>query len=155
METMAILLCSLLLGLPLVAGEDGGSRASGAFDVTVTPLPAEEKDGKAGIPRFAIAKRYHGDLEATADAEMLVSGSPSSGAYVAIENVRGALAGRKGTFALQHSGTADRGAQSLSITVVPDSGTGDLKGLSGRMSIRIEKDGKHFYELRYSIGPHP
>ena len=154
MKSIAILLFSLLFGLPLVAGE-GGARASGAFDVTLTPLPADERDGKPAIPRLAIAKRYHGDLDATADAEMLVSGSASSGAYVAIENVRGTLSGKNGTFALQHSGTADRGTQSLSITVVPDSGTGDLKGLSGRMSIRIEKDGRHFYELEYSLGPRP
>ena len=152
MKPIAILLFSLLFGLPLAAGE-GGPRASGSFDVTVTPVPADEKDREAAIPRFAIRKRYHGDLEATADAEMLVSGSPTSGAYVAIENVSGALAGKNGTFALQHSGTADQGAQSLSIAVVPGSGTGDLKGLSGRMAIRIEKDGRHFYEFDYSIGP--
>ena len=156
MDAIPILVFSLLLGLPFAAGEGGSGRAAGAFDVTLTPLPAEGKDGNPAIPRFAIEKHYHGDLDATASAEMLTSGSgQSSGAYVAIENVRGTLSGRKGSFALQHSGTVDRGTQSLSISVVPGSGTGELSGLSGRMSIRIEKDGKHFYELEYSIAPRP
>ena len=69
-----------------------------------------------------------------------------------MERVTGTLGGKKGTFALQHNGIMNRGTPSLTISVVPDSGTGDLIGLSGKMTIKI-KDGKHFYEFEYSLLP--
>lgn len=97
-------------------------------------------------------KEFHGDLEATSRGEMLSAGSsvPGSAGYVAIEQVTGALHGLTGTFVLQHSGTMTRGAPRLEVTVVPDSGTGELAGLSGAMTIDIN-EGKHRYELEYSI----
>jgi hypothetical protein len=94
----------------------------------------------------------HGDLEATSKGQMLTAGTPAKGSagYVAIERVSGTLHGRTGTFILQHSGTMTRGALQLSITVVPDSGTGQLTGLTGKMDIQIT-DGKHSYDVAYTL----
>lgn len=135
--------------------EDGRmqSHASGAFDVKLTPEAADEKSGGV-IGRMSLQKRFHGDLEATSTGQMLSSGSAQgSGAYVAIELVTGTLRGRKGTFVLQHSGTMTKSVPKLTVVVVPDSGTGELAGLSGSMTIKIE-GGKHFYELEYTL-PEP
>ena len=123
-------------------------RAVGTFEVDVKPLSSgDETPG-----RFSLEKRFRGALEGTSRGEMLTAGTGVRGSagYVAIEKVDGKLNGRAGTFALQHSGTMTRGAPHLTITVVPDSGTGELTGLSGRMSIVIE-DGKHSYELEYTL----
>ena len=103
--------------------------------------------------RRSIDKRYHGDLDATGVGQMLSAGTPVQGSagYVAIERVSGRLHGRTGTFALQHNGTMTRGAPELSVTVVPDSGTGQLSGLTGTMRIIIA-GGKHSYEFDYMLG---
>ena len=76
-----------------------------------------------------------------------------SAGYVAMERVTGTLHGRSGAFTLQHSGTMTRGAQQLSVTVVPDSGTEELAGLAGKMTIDIV-DGKHFYSFDYTLAEH-
>lgn len=125
--------------------------ARGTFDVTLTPAPADSAAG-TGIGRMTIAKTFHGDLSGTSVGEMLASMSPVQGSagYVAFERVSGTLAGRKGSFVLQHSGRMSRGAQELTIEVVPDSGTGELAGLAGTMTIRIT-DGRHDYELDYTL----
>jgi LDH2 family malate/lactate/ureidoglycolate dehydrogenase len=101
---------------------------------------------------MSLDKQFHGDLDATSKGEMLTAGSAVKGsaAYVAIERVTGKLHGKNGSFALQHTGTMNRGAPSLVITVAPDSGTGDLEGLSGTMSIEIV-NGKHSYVLDYEL----
>jgi len=127
-------------------------HAAGAFDVTVTPLPAEVGIGDEGIGRMALAKRFHGDLQASALGQMLATRTPTPGsaAYVALDRVTGALHGRAGSFSLQHSGTMDRGTPTLDILIVPDSGTEQLEGISGRLRIRIE-EGRHFYELDYEL----
>jgi hypothetical protein len=124
-------------------------RASGAFEVKLTPQPALENPT---VGRLSIDKRFHGDLEATSKGEMLTAGTdvPGSAGYVAIERVTGTLHGRGGSFALQHSGTLTRGAPQLTIAVVPDSGTGELAGLAGKMAITIT-DGKHSYDLEYTL----
>ena len=124
------------------------TRASGTFEVKVTP----QTPGDSGIGRMLIDKQFQGDLKGTSKVEMLAVGTAVEGSagYVAMEQVNGTLNGRTGTFALQHSGTMTRGAPQLNVTVVPDSGTGELKGLSGRMSIVIA-DGKHSYEFEYTI----
>ena len=130
-------------------------HAAGPFEVKLTPqAPADKAD--AGIGRMTIDKQLHGDLEATSKGEMLsaMSDVKGSGAYVAIERVTGALQGRSGSFVLQHTGTMNRGAPQLSITVVPDSGTGQLAGLQGRMQITIA-DGKHSYDFEYSLPEAP
>jgi len=105
---------------------------------------------------MSIDKQFQGDLEATSQGEMLTAGTAVQGSagYVAIERVSGTLHGRRGTFILQHSGTMTRGAPQLAVTVVPDSGTGELAGLSGRMTITIA-DGKHSYELEYALAETP
>ncbi len=127
-------------------------RATGAFEVKLEPQSAEEKAGAAAIGRLSIAKQFHGDLEASSSGQMLAASTatPGSAGYVALEHVTGTLQGRSGTFVLQHSGTMTRGAPQLSVTVVPDSGTGQLSGLAGKMTIRIT-EGKHFYEFEYTL----
>ena len=129
------------------------TRASGTFDVKMTPVASEE--GSA-VGRFSIDKQFHGDLDGTSKGEMLAVSTtvPGSAGYVAMEQVTGKLNGRSGTFTLQHSATMTRGAPQLSVTVVPDSGTGELVGISGKLDIKIT-EGKHFYEFDYSIAPAP
>lgn len=130
-------------------------HASGSFDVRLDAAPLTTSTEHSSLGRFTIDKRFHGDLEATSRGEMLSATTETQGSagYVAIELVRGVLGGREGTFVLQHSGTMTRGTSTLAVSVVPDSATGQLAGLSGRMTIRI--DGKqHFYEFAYAIeGP--
>lgn len=128
------------------------THASGEFEVKMTPQGAEDKSANAVIGRYSLDKKFHGDLEGTSRGEMLAVGTAVEGSagYVAMEQVTGTLNKRSGTFALQHTGTMTRGAPQLSVTVVPDSGTGQLKGLAGRMTIKIE-GGKHFYDFEYTI----
>ena len=127
-------------------------RAAGTFDVKLSPQSLADTQADPQLGRLAIDKQWQGDLQGTSKGEMLAARTAieSSAGYVAIERVSATLHGKKGTFVLQHSGTMNRGEQHLEITVVPDSGTGELKGLKGTMSIRIE-GGKHFYELIYSL----
>jgi hypothetical protein len=123
------------------------TRATGEFEVKMAPLATE-----APVGRMSLDKVFRGDLEATGRGEMLaaMTGTEGSAGYVAIERVTGTLAGRTGTFVLQHSGIMNRGAPSLVITVVPDSGTGGLEGLAGTMNIIIA-GGKHSYEFDYTL----
>jgi hypothetical protein len=124
--------------------------ARGTFEVKTTPrVPDGEPEA---LGRMSLDKVYRGDLEGTGRGEMLtVMGSVAgSAAYVAVEVVRGTLAARRGAFALQHRGVMTRGAPDLTVTVVPDSGTEGLAGISGRLGIEI-RDGKHFYELDYEL----
>jgi hypothetical protein len=131
-------------------------RAAGAFDVKLTPQAADGHADAVTLGRMTIDKQFHGDLEGGSKGQMLTAMSAVKGSagYVAIEKVSGKLKGRTGSFALQHSGTMTRGAPELTITVVPDSGTDQLAGLAGRMTIRIE-DGKHFYDLEYTLAETP
>ena len=130
------------------------SHAKGTFDVTITPQPAEDGVGDASIGRLGLFKQLHGDMEGTARGQMLAVRTPVDGSagYVAMDHVEVTLDGRKGTFALQHSGTMDHGAMRLDIHVVPDSGTGELVGITGQFDITIT-DGKHFYEFDYTLPP--
>jgi hypothetical protein len=130
--------------------------ARGTFEVKMSPLTLDDKAADATLGRMSLDKQFHGDLEATSKGEMLTAMTSVQGSagYVAIERVSGTLGGRTGTFALQHSGTMNRGEPQLSITVVPDSGTGQLAGLAGRMTINIA-DGKHSYEFEYTLGEKP
>ena len=131
-------------------------RASGTFDVRLTPRTSKETDGGDNLVKMSIDKQFHGDLTATSKGEMLADnmGDKGSGGYVAMERVSGTLRGRRGTFVLQHSGTITRGAAHLSITVVPESGTGQLVGLEGKMMIKVV-GGKHFYEFEYTLPETP
>ena len=136
-------------------GQKGPAMAkhsSGEFDVKIVPQK-DEGIGDPTIGRMSVSKVYRGDLDGVGLAQMLTGMSEAvkdSGTYVAIERVRGTLQGRKGSFAVWHSGTMTRGEQALTITVIPDSGTGELAGITGTMTIDI-RDGKHFYGLDYSL----
>jgi hypothetical protein len=130
------------------------NHASGAFDVKITPQSLAEAGADSGLGRMSLDKQFHGELEATSVGEMLTAMSSSvqgSGAYVAVEHVTGTLNGRRGSFALQHTGVMNRGVPQLIITVVPDSGTDALTGLTGKLNIRIEPGGKHFYDFDYEL----
>ena len=125
-------------------------HASGTFEVKLTPQPADS--GAPAVGRMSIDKQFHGDLEATSKGQMLaaVTSVKGSAGYVAIEQVTGSLRGRSGTFVLQHSGTMTRGTPQQIVSVVPDSGTGELVGLTGTMTITIA-DGKHSYDFEYTL----
>jgi hypothetical protein len=136
-----------------ITEKGGAMQASGPFDVKLVPQPADEKNNDPLMSRMAIDKHYHGELEATGTGQMLTAGDYKSGSagYVAMEKVSGTLQGRSGTFMLQHSGTLNKGAQQLSITIVPGTGTGQLTGIAGKMDVKIKEGGKHFYELEYTL----
>ncbi len=135
------------------AGKDSvvTTHAKGTFEVRVLPETEDKYEGST-LGRYSLDKQYHGDLESTSKGEMLTAGTAVKGSagYVAIERVSGTLKGRKGTFVLQHTGTMSHGAFQLSVSVVPDSGTDQLTGLTGTMNIIIA-DGKHSYDFEYAI----
>ena len=145
---------ALFLGLaPLILAQQKDTsmtyHAMGMFTVDVhplTPAPAE------GLSRFSIDKQIHGDLEATSKGEMFSGGDPKQGVagYVAIEVVTGTLKGKKGSFALQHAATMDQAGPKMSVIIVPGSGTGELKGISGTFDIKITH-GQHSYDLEYTL----
>src|SRR5437868_14028831 len=129
-------------------------HAAGPFDVKLTPQQPDSDVAKAAnLGRMTIDKQFHGDLNATSKGEMIAAQTEVKGSagYVAIERVTGTLKGHGGSFALQHSATMSRGVPDLSIIVVPDSGTSELKGITGKMDIIIAPDGKHSYTFDYSI----
>jgi hypothetical protein len=126
--------------------------AKGEFVVKLLPLAVEGQPDASKLGRMSIDKTISGDLVATTSGQMLSAMTEVKGSagYVAIERVQGTLHGKPGTFVLQHTGTMNRGAPSLSVTVVPDSGTGELVGLVGDFKI-IMADGKHSYEFNYTL----
>ena len=131
------------------------NHATGTFEVKTNPQKPDNKEAEsANIGRMSLDKRFQGDLEATSKGEMLFCGTAveGSGGYVAIERVSGTLRGRSGTFVLQHIGTMTGGVPQLNVSVLPDSGTSQLAGLTGAMTIKIE-NGKHFYEFEYTLPP--
>lgn len=128
--------------------------ARGTFEVEVAPLePNRETDGVT-YTRMSIEKQWHGEIEGTSSGQMMTAGTQVEGkmsaGYVAIERVVGTLSGRTGSFVLQHTATMDRDEQRLSISVVPDSGSGELSGIAGDRKIEIS-DGTHFYTFDYSL----
>jgi Protein of unknown function (DUF3224) len=127
-------------------------RVSGSFDVKVGPLEPYNKDDKA-VGRYSLDKQFHGALEGRSQGEMLAfgTGAPgTSGGYVAIEKFTGKLEGRSGSFVLQHNTTMTKGKPDMNIFVVPDSGTGELAGINGKMQITNEA-GKHSYVFDYTL----
>ena len=129
-------------------------RASGPFDVKITPQDDKSEDPL--LARMTLDKQYHGDLQGTGQGQMLTAGTEvkGSGAYVAIEKFTGTLHGKTGSFVLQHSGTMTQNTPQLIIDVVPDSGTGDLKSIAGKMTITIAEGGKHSYDFEYTLQEH-
>jgi hypothetical protein len=129
------------------------ARATGTFDVKITPQASDLAPEGPNLGRMSVEKQYYGDLIGVAKAEMLTAAGlavKESASYSAMERVTGTLHGKKGSFALQHTGIMDRGKPSLVITVVPDSATGDLTGLTGKMDIIIEGK-QHSYVFEYEI----
>jgi hypothetical protein len=137
---------------PARKGTIPGMHARGTFEVNIIPQPPEEKAEGLTLGRMLFDKHFHGDLEAESKGQMLTGMTEvkGSGAYVAMERVSGVLHGRRGSFLLYHVGTMNRGAPELSVTVVPDSGTGDLSGISGTLEI-IVAAGKHSYDFAYTF----
>lgn len=158
MKSRAILLAAALAATFTSAAGTGPSQgvsrtASGSFDVQAAPLDEKPFADGISLGRYSLAKQYHGDLDAEAEGEMLTATTPieTSAGYVAMERVDGTLDGRRGTFVLQHLGVmSQQEGQNLSITVVPDSGTGELTGLAGTLHVRITEEG-HFYDFEYTL----
>ncbi len=132
------------------------THGKGTFDVKITPQTPDGKFEDATMGRMTIDKQFRGDLEATSKGQMLTAMTEIKGSagYVAVERVAGTLGGRSGSFVLQHSATMTRGVPQLSVTVVPDSGTGQLVGLTGKMDIIINA-GKHSYDFEYTLPTTP
>jgi hypothetical protein len=157
LRTLAITAICLILSISTSAQTTKGTArmtlASGPFEVKMNPQSDDKGDGST-MGRMSLDKQYHGDLEATAKGEMLYASSvgvQGSGTYVAVERVTGKLHGHSGSFALAHKGTMAGGKQQMDITIVPDSGSGELVGIAGAMKIIITADGKHSYEIEYKM----
>ena len=154
MKPLAALISILLTMAPDIQAQKEAvvtHHARGTFDVKIVPQPAD--DPSAGpFSRLYLDKQFHGDLDATSKGQMLAAGTAVEGsaAYVALEVVTGTLAGRRGSFVLQHTGTMNKGEPSLTVSVVPDSGTDQLTGLVGKMAIIIEGK-KHSYDFEYTL----
>lgn len=129
---------------------DMANHATGTFEVKLTPQNDNSEDKSLG--RMTVEKQWHGEVEGMSNGQMLTGGDVKTGSagYVAMEKFTGSVKGRKGSFILQHSATMTRGKGNLAITIVPDSGTEELKGITGKLTIKIE-GGKHFYDLEYSL----
>ena len=127
-------------------------EAKGTFEVKLGPLETYNQAADANIGRMSIDKTFAGDLSGTSQGEMISGGSPADGSagYVAMERVTGPLEGRSGSFLLQHSATMTPTSQESTITVVPGSGTGELAGITGAMSIEVE-EGQHLYDFDYTL----
>ncbi|MEO8703606.1 MAG: DUF3224 domain-containing protein [Kofleriaceae bacterium] len=127
-------------------------QAKGSFEIQMTPEPPYFEGDGISLGRVAFTKQFAGDLAGTSDVQMIGARTAVAGSagYVAIERVIATLGGRTGTFVLQHSGRMKAGSQTLTITVVPDSGTGELAGLDGTLVIAIV-EGKHFYTFDYTL----
>jgi hypothetical protein len=132
--------------------ENMATHARGTFEVKLHPQPPDDKAEGSTLGRLTIDKQFHGDLEATAKGQMLTATADVKGSagYVAIERITGTLHGRSGSFVLQHSGIMASGTAQQTVTVVPDSGTGRLVGLAGKMTGKIA-DGKHSYDFEYTL----
>ena len=162
LRTLTVTAACLILGIGISAqtAKKGTARmtldvtlASGTFEVKINPQSEDKGDGST-MGRMSLDKQYHGDLEAAAKGEMLYASATEvqgSGSYVAVERVTGKLHGKSGSFALAHKGSMSGGKQHMDITVVPDSGSGELAGITGAMKIIITADGKHSYELAYTL----
>lgn len=130
------------------------NNAAGAFDVKTIPQKTDNKEAEdAKLGRMSLDKQFHGELEAISKGEMIYAGTDVEGSavYVALERVTGSLGGKKGSFVLYHTGVMTRGVSNLNVSVLPDSGTGELIGLKGTMTIKIEEGGKHFYGFSYTL----
>jgi hypothetical protein len=161
-KTLVIVLGLTLAGLAISVRADAGASESiqkevtmtarGTFEVKMTPQPQDDSAG-GGFDRLFGYKQFQGQLDGTSKSQMLATMTKveGSGAYVALELVTGKLNGRRGSFVLQHKGTMSKGVYNMNVTVVPDSGTEELTGIAGTMTITIE-GGKHSYSFEYTLG---
>lgn len=126
--------------------------ASGTFSLQMKQEPGLDLGDGAQTANFRFDKRFGGALEAASVVQMVSAGNPASGsaAYVAIERINGSLDGRAGSFMACHRGIMDGGEATLEVTIVPGSGEGELAGIRGAMTIRID-GGVHYYELDYAV----
>lgn len=128
-------------------------KVTGSFEVKLQPLEPYT-GGKDGIKigRMSIDKTFSGELSAVSTGEMLSAATPAEGSagYIALEQVTGSLSGRKGGFVLHHYGVMNRTGSKLLLEVIPDSGTGELTGISGKMLVRIENN-EHYYDFDYEL----
>lgn len=128
-------------------------KATGTFEVKMNPENfSVQGENEIQLGRYSLNKKFHGPLEAESRGEMIsaMTSVKGSAGYVAIEQVSGKLNGKSGSFVLQHFGIMNRGKDHLVLEVVPDSGSGELKNISGSMTIDV-KDGKHFYGFDFEI----
>lgn len=127
-------------------------NAKGTFEIKMTGEPPYDTVDGVSLSRARFDKRFVGPLEATSQVQMLAARTPVEGSagYVAIERIDGVLEGKRGTFVVMHVGVMNRGARELEIRIVPDSGTGELAGIAGRMDIQIVS-GQHHYEIEYEL----
>ncbi len=127
-------------------------RATGKFEVKLVPQSTDGFDEGGALGRMTIDKVYAGDVVATSKGQMLMAMTSvkTSAAYVAVERVSGTVSGKRGTFAMHHTGVMKRGTPSLAVVIVPDSGTDELEGITGTLNIIIEQ-GEHSYELDYDF----
>jgi hypothetical protein len=141
---------------PAAKGSLMSHHATGSFEPVVKPLPPDFPDAPA-LGRMTINKQLHGGIEGNSTGQMLTAMSETKGSagYVAVELVTGKVDGRAGSFSLIHLGLMDRGKPTLTVTVVPDSGTGELVGLTGTFTINITADGKHTYDFEYTLPTKP
>ena len=164
MSVILMLICALVLNVagaftqtqsqPQAKQGKVMTKASGTFEVKLSP---QDQGADMPVGRMMIDKQFQGDLTGTSKGQMLMASSSTvkeSAGYVAIEKVTGTLNGRRGSFYLQHTGVMTRGVGELRITVIPDSGTDQLVGLSGKMNIIIA-EGKHSYEFEYTLAEQP
>ena len=123
-------------------------HAAGEFEVKMQPVSAADES----VMRMSLDKQFSGDLEASSVGQMMAGGNEANGArvYVALETVTGTLHGKSGSFVLAHRGTMTKDTQALSVIIVPETGTGELAGITGELGIDI-RDGKHFYWLDYTL----
>ncbi len=153
---LALIALGLAIALALAAGtaraqETQMHHARGTFTVAMTPADPEAIEAGLGLSRYTLAKTFEGGLAGTGTGQMLAGGvSTETATYVALERVVGTLDGRRGAFLLAHRGDMSPEGFSLSITVVPNSGTGELAGLSGDFALTIA-GGVHSYDLAYRL----
>jgi len=148
-----LVVAAVVMCLAPIQAEQKMTRASGTFEVKLAPVGNDSTAEGPNLGRMSIDKTFKGDIEGVSKGEMITAAGltvKESAAYSAVERVTATLGGKKGSFALQHTGIMDRGKPSLTITVVPDSATGELIGLTGKMDIIIE-GGKHSYVFEYAI----
>ncbi len=153
---LALLLTPVAHAQPAAKGSPMSHHTSGTFEPGVKPLPPDFSVAPS-LGRMTINKQLHGGIEGTSIGQMLTAMSDTKGSagYVAVEVVTGKVDGHAGSFSLIHTGIMDRGKPTLTVTVVPDSGTGELVGLTGTFTITIAADGKHTYDFDYTLPAKP